>query len=129
MGVITGVSLYHHENVHCSGGADYSVSRAQLAAPRRAVLAEEADLDHGYDYLYDQGYDKIAAPVRRVAERVSVGHEDLGNVHRHGHGSGSRHVVEAEPAYGLEAHYDHGVVGDDVHGTAGHSVPVRRVQQ
>merc|ERR1712126_8525 len=88
------------------------VSRAQLAAPRRVVLIEEADLDHGYDDLYDQGYDRIAAPVRRVAERVSVGH-----------------VVEAEPAYGLEEHYDHGVVGDDGHVTAGQSVPMRRVQQ
>jgi len=105
------------------------VSRAQLAAPRRVVLTEEADLDHGYADLYDQDYDRIAAPVRRVAERVSVGHGDLGNVNHHGHGSGSRHVVEAEPAYGLEAHYDHGVVGDDVHVTAGQSVPMRSVQQ
>jgi len=121
------------------------VSRAQLAAPRRVVLTEEADLDHGYDDLYDQGHDRLVAPRRNVlakeadldhgyddlysvAERVSVGHGGLGNVYRHGHGSGSRHVVEAEPAYGLEAHYDHGVVGDDVYGSAGQSVPVRRVQ-
>jgi len=107
----------------------YDQGHDRLSAPRRVVLTEEADLDHGYDDLYDQDYDRIAAPVRRVAERVSVGHGDLGNVYRHGHGSGSRHVVEAEPAYGLEAHYDHGVVGDDVHVTAGQSVPMRSVQQ
>merc|ERR1712133_25959 len=104
------------------------VSRAQLAAPRRVVLTEEADLEHGYADLYDQDYDRIAAPVRRVAEHVSVGHGDLGYVNHHRHGSDSRHVVEAEPAYGLEAHYDHGVLGDDVYGSAGQSVPVRRVQ-
>jgi len=105
------------------------VSRAKLAAPRRVVLTEEADLDHGYDGLYDQGYERIAAPVRRVAERVSVGHGDLGNLNLHGHGSGSRHVVEDEPAYGLRAHYDHEVVGHDaLYGTAGQSVPVRRVE-
>jgi len=107
----------------------YDQGHDRLSAPRRVVLTEEADLDHGYDGLYDQGYERIAAPVRRVAERVSVGHGDLGNLNLHGHGSGSRHVVEDEPAYGLRAHYDHEVVGHDaLYGTAGQSVPVRRVE-
>jgi len=108
------------------------VSRARLAAPRRVVLTDEAEL--GYEYGYDHGYDGHH-DTRYEAVRRPISHGSHGGVRR----GVSGHVVltdEAELGYdghsrhGYEHGYDHVVPvsryvdhtsGYSRHGYVGHS--------